>query len=73
MRGERDLVAGARVVEARRDVDDETHLPAYGEYPADHAVAVRRLAAARRGHEVLHLPTPSGIRKRVIRMLVSGR
>ena len=55
VRGERDLVAGARVVEARGDVDDEAHLPAHGEYPADHAVAVRRLAAARRGHEVLHL------------------
>ena len=45
VRGERDLVAGARVVEARGDVDDEAHLPAHGEYPADHAVAVRRLAA----------------------------
>ena len=58
--GERDLVAGARVVEARGDVDDEAHLPAHGEHPADHAVAVRRLAAARRGHEVLHLPHSVG-------------
>ena len=60
MRGERDLVAGARVVEARGDVDDEAHLPAHGEDPADHAVAVRRLAGARRGHEVLHLPHSVG-------------
>ena len=60
MRGERDLVAGARVVEARGDVDDEAHLPAHGEYPADHAVAVRRLAGTRRGHEVLHLPHSVG-------------
>ena len=60
MRGERDLVAGARVVEARGDVDDEAHLPAHGEHPADHAVAMRRLAGARRGHEVLHLPHSVG-------------
>ena len=73
VRGERDLVAGARVVEARGDVDDEAHPPAHGEHPADHAVAWRRLAGARRGHEVLHLPHPSGVRKRVMRMLVSGR
>ena len=42
VRGQRDLVARARVVEARGDVDDEAHLPAHGEDPADHAVAVRR-------------------------------
>ena len=36
---ERDLVACAGVVEARGDVDDETHVPAHGDYPADHAVA----------------------------------
>jgi len=56
VRGERGLVAGAGVVEARGDVDDEAHLPAHGEYPADHAVAMGRLAGTRRGHEVLHLP-----------------
>ena len=33
VRGERDLVAGARVVEARGDVDDEAHLPAHGDAP----------------------------------------
>ena len=60
MRGERDLVAGARVVEARGDVDDEAHLPAHGDHPADHAVAVRRLAGTRRRHEVLHLPHSVG-------------
>jgi hypothetical protein len=60
VRGERDLVAGARVVEARRDLDDEADLPAHGEYPADHAVAMGRLAAARRGHEVLHLADSFG-------------
>jgi hypothetical protein len=58
--GERDLVAGARVVEARGDVDDEAHLPAHGEDPADYAVAVRCLTATRRGHEVLHLPHSVG-------------
>ena len=55
VRGERDLVAQARVVEARGDVDHEAHLPAHGKYLADHAVAVRGLPTARRGHEVLHL------------------
>lgn len=60
MRGERDLVAGARVVKPRGDVDDEAHLPAHGEYSADHAVALRRLAGTRRGHEVLHLPHSAG-------------
>jgi hypothetical protein len=56
MRGERDLVAGAGIVEARGDVDDEAHLPAHGEHPADYPVAVHRLAGTGRGHEVLHLP-----------------
>jgi hypothetical protein len=42
--GECDLVAGARVVEARGDVNDEAHLPAHGEDPADHGVAVCCLA-----------------------------
>src|SRR5512133_71149 len=60
VRGERELVAGARVVEARGDVDDEAHLPAHGEYLADHAVALRRPAGAGRGHEVLHLPHSVG-------------
>ena len=69
---ERDLVACAGVVEARGDVDDETHMTAHGYHPANDAVTTCRLAATRR-HEVLHLPTPSGIRKRVMRMLVSGR
>ena len=58
VRGERDLVAQARVVEARGDVDHEAHLPAHGKYLADHAVAVRGLPTARRGHEVLHLAHP---------------
>src|SRR5207237_3501094 len=53
VRGERDLVTGTREVEARGDVDEEAHLPAYGEHPADDAVAVRRLAGTRREHEVL--------------------
>ena len=53
-------MAGARVVEAWRDVDDEAHLPAHGEDSADHAVAVRGLPGARRGHEVLHLPNALG-------------
>ena len=56
VRGERDFVAGARVVEAGRDVHAEAHLPAHGKYPPDHAVAMRDLARARHGHEVLHLP-----------------
>ena len=60
VRCERNLVAGARVVEARSDVDDEVHLPAHRDYPADHAVAVRRLAPARRRHEVLHLADSLG-------------
>jgi hypothetical protein len=53
-------VAGARVVEARGDVDDEAHLPAHGEHPADHAVAVSGRTRTRRGHEVLHLPDSVG-------------
>jgi hypothetical protein len=58
VRREGDLVAGVRVVETRGDIDDEAHLPAHGEHPADHAVAMRRPAGGRRGHEVLHLPHP---------------
>jgi hypothetical protein len=60
VRGERDVVAGACVVEARSDVDDQAHPSAHGEHPADHAVAVRRVAGARGGHEVLHLPDAVG-------------
>jgi hypothetical protein len=60
VRSERDLVASPRIVEARRYVDDEVHLPANGRYPADDAITVRHLAAARRGHEVLHLPDSVG-------------
>ena len=59
MLSERDLVACAGVVEARGDVDDETHVPTHGKYPADHAVATRRPAGPRR-HEVLHLRHPIG-------------
>jgi hypothetical protein len=47
-------VACAGLVEARGDVDDKPHVPAHGEYPADHAVATRWLAGTRR-YEVLHL------------------
>ena len=46
---ERDLVACAGVVEARGDVDDETHVPAHGDHPADRCggdVPARRYAAA---------------------------
>ena len=60
VRGQRDLVAGARVVEARGDVDDQAHLPAHRQYPADQAVPVRRRAGTRRGHEVLHLTDAAG-------------
>ena len=49
MLGERDLVFGARVVEARRDVDDEAHRPAHRHHPADQAARMRG------DHEVLHL------------------
>ena len=45
----------------------------YGERPANHAVAMRRFAGPRRGHEVLHLPHSVGHQERVMRMLVSGR
>jgi hypothetical protein len=41
--------------------------------PLGSAVAVRRLAATRRGMKSCTSPTPSGIRKRVIRTAVSGR
>jgi hypothetical protein len=53
--GARDVVAGAPVIEARGDVDDESHLPAYGDDPADDAVPVCRFAGTRWGHEVLYL------------------
>lgn len=59
VRGQRDLVTGARVVEAGGDLDREAHLAAHGEHAADDALAVRRLARARR-HEVVHLPHPVG-------------
>jgi hypothetical protein len=50
VRREGDLVASTRVVEAQGDVDDEAHLPAHGEHPADHAVAVSGRTRTRRGH-----------------------
>ncbi len=59
MRRERDLVAGAGVVEARGDVDDEAHLSAHGKYPPDHAVAMRRLAGPGGGMKSCTSPTPS--------------
>ena len=49
MLSERDLVACAGVVEARGDVDDETHVPAHGDYPPDRCDGddlTRRFAAA---------------------------
>jgi hypothetical protein len=49
VRGERDLVTGARVVKARSDIDDEAHLAAHRHHPADQAARMRR------DHEVLHL------------------
>ena len=54
MGSERNLMAGARVVKTRSDVDDETHLPAHGEYPPDQAVAVHRLPGTPNRHEVLN-------------------
>jgi hypothetical protein len=68
VRGQRDLVARAPVVEARGYVDNEVHLPTDCEDLANHAVVVHRLAGMRWGHEVLHLPTPSGVKKRVMRI-----
>jgi hypothetical protein len=56
------------VVEARGYVDNEVHLPTDCEDLANHAVVVHRLAGMRWGHEVLHLPTPSGVKKRVMRI-----
>jgi hypothetical protein len=53
-------VTGAGVVEAGGEIDDEAHLPANSQDPADHAVAMRRLAGTRQGHEVLHLPHALG-------------
>ena len=72
VRGERDLVAGARSRSAGRRGRRNASARAR-DHPADHPVATRPLAGTRQGHEILHLPTPSGIRKRVTRMLVSGR
>jgi hypothetical protein len=54
VRGELGLVAGARVVEARGDVDDEAHLPSHRHHPADQAARMRG------DHEVLHLPHSAG-------------
>jgi len=53
-------MAGASVVKTRSDIDDETHLPAHGEYPPDQAVAVHRLADTRHRHEVLYFADPFG-------------
>ncbi len=56
MRREPDILACARVVEARSDLDYEARLAAHGGYPANQPVAMLPLAGVRRGHEVLHLP-----------------
>jgi hypothetical protein len=63
LRHKRNLVAGARVVEAGRDLDHEPHFSAHGEHTPDHPRAVRRLAGTCRGHEVLHLAHPVGHQK----------
>jgi hypothetical protein len=60
VRGQRDRVARAPVVEARGYVDNEVHLPTDCEDLANHAVVVHRLAGLRWGHEVLHLPHSVG-------------
>jgi hypothetical protein len=59
VRSGHDVVRGARVVEARDHIDDESHLPADGQYSPDQAVAVRR-AGPRRRHEVMHLRNAAG-------------
>jgi hypothetical protein len=53
-------VACARVVKARGDVDNETHLASHRNHAADHAVAVHRFAGMRWRHEVLHFPHSLG-------------
>jgi hypothetical protein len=53
--GERDLVAGARIINARRDIDDQAHPTAHRDDPADQPLAVRRLTGVRGRHEVLDL------------------
>jgi hypothetical protein len=73
VRRELEVVACARVVEARRDLDHEARLAAHGEYAADQPVATLPVAGVRRGIKSCTSPTPSGMRKRVMRTLVSGR
>jgi hypothetical protein len=50
----------AAIVEARTGVDGAAYVPADGDYPADHAVPMRRPTGLQRGREVLHLPHAVG-------------
>ena len=52
--GEPDLMTHPGVIEAGRDIGDETHLASHRQNPADHAVATTLPIDVRR-HEVLHL------------------
>jgi hypothetical protein len=72
VRGERDLVTGARVVEARGDVGDEGISPRTAR--TRRIMRWRCAASPVRGGGMKSCtsPTPSGIRKRVMRMFVSG-
>jgi hypothetical protein len=60
VQGERDLVAGARIVVARGGVDDETHPTAHNNDSAGDAMGMCGRTAPRHGHEVLHLPDAIG-------------
>ena len=60
MRSRLNVVACTCVVEPRSEVHNEAHLASDGNYMADYALAVHRLAGTRRWHEVLYFPHSVG-------------
>ena len=70
------LVLVAGVIEGRKALQAEAHLPRYGADPPNDLMIVRRRvaqAAPFDGHEINKLSNPVGGKKRVISTLVSGR
>ena len=70
---EHDVVRVAPVVEARLDLDPEGQLAPDAEHAPDQPVPVDAPGASWIGMKSCTSPTPSGVRKRVMRTFVSGK
>jgi hypothetical protein len=71
--GELQVVGRSAVVEPRRALQREPHLAAHAPDRADQPVPVAGPVGLVDRHEVDDLADPVGVRKRVIRLAVSGK